>query len=231
MAKRTEFDDALKGIYRDNTEVQQEQTTDYRSLTAESVGSLILGVLSALTFLHWSLAIFPIMGIILGVTALRKILNATEELSGFEISTAGVALCVAFWIGGSTWLYYSYSYSAPPGYELLKFEELKGDPKTAKPSDKIIQYANERKKVFVVGHMYPGRKMTGIESFMLVPTLDHCKFCTPTRNPTEMIDIQMVDGLTASFRTRAVRVGGTFSYNPNHRPGELPYRIEADVFR
>ena len=231
MAKRTEFDDALKGIYRDNTDIQQEQTTDYRSLTAESVGSLILGVLSALTFLHWSLAIFPIMGIVLGVTALRKILNATEELSGFEISTAGVALCVLFWIAGYGWLYYSYSYSIPPGYEAITFDELKGDPKTGKLPDKIIQFAIDEKKVFLTGHMYPGRKMTGIESFMLVPTLDHCKFCTPTRNPTEMIDIQMVDGLTASFRTRAVRVGGTFSINPDYIVGELPYRIDADVFR
>ena len=231
MAKRTEFDDALKGIYRDNTDVQQEQTTDYRSLTAESVGSLILGVLSALTFLHWVWAIFPILGIILGVAALRKILNATEELSGFEIATAGVAFCAVFWTAGYGWLYYSYSYSIPPGYEVLSFDELKGDPKTGRLSDKIIQYAKDGQKVFVIGHMYPGRKMTGIESFMLVPTLDHCKFCTPTRNPTEMIDIQMVDGLTASFRTRAVRVGGTFSINPHYRSGELPYRIEADVFR
>ena len=231
MAKRTEFDDALKGIYRDNTEVQQEQTTDYRSLAAESVGSLVFGVLSALTFLHWSLAVFPIIGIILGVTALRKILNATEELSGFELSTAGVALSVVFWLGGSAWLYYSYSHSIPAGYEVLLFDELKGDPKTGKLPDRIIQFAKNEQKVFVAGFMYPGRKMTGIESFMLVPTLDHCKFCTPTRNPTEMIDIQMVDGLTASFRTRAVRVGGTFSINPHYRVGELPYRIEADVFR
>jgi hypothetical protein len=231
MARKTEFDDALKGRYRDNTDVQQEQTTDYRSLTAESVGSLILGVLSALTFLHWSLAIFPIMGIILGVAALRKILNASEELSGFEISTAGVALCVVFWIAGYGWLYYSYSYAIPSGYIPLSFNEIKADPKTGKLPDYIVQYAEEGQKVFLVGHMYPGRKMTGIESFMLVPTLDHCKFCTPTRNPTEMIDVQMVNGLTASFRTRQVRVGGIFSINPDYIAGELPYRIDADVFR
>ena len=231
MARKTEFDDALKGIYRDNSDVQQEQTTDYRSLTAESVGSLILGVLSALTFLHWSLAIFPIMGIVLGVAALRKILNATEELSGFEISTAGVALCALFWISGCGWLYYSYSFAIPPGYIALTFDELKADPKTHKVPDHIIRYAEEGQKVFLIGFMYPGRKMTGIESFMLVPTLDHCKFCTPTRNPTEMIDVQMVDGLTASFRTRAVRVGGVFSINPDYLHGELPYRIDADVFR
>jgi len=231
MARRTEFDDALKGIYSDNTEVRQEQTTDYRSLTAESVGSLILGVLSALTFLHWVLAIFPIMGIVLGVAALRKILNATEELSGFEISTAGVALCALFWAGGYAWLYYSYSYAVPPGYYPVSFAELKADPKTGKLPDTILKYAEEGQKVFLVGHMYPGRKMTGIESFMLVPTLEHCKFCTPTRNPTEMIDIQMVDGLTASFRTRPVRIGGVFSINPNYIAGELPYHIEADVFR
>ena len=231
MAKHTEFDDALKGRYRDNSIVQQEQTADYRSLAVESVGSLIFGVLSALTFLHWALAIFPIMGLILGVMALRKILNAVEELSGFEISTAGVTLCVVFWIAGYGWLYYSYSYAIPPGYIALSFDELKADPKTHKVSDNILQYAQDGQKVFLVGHMYPGRKMTGIESFMLVPTLEHCKFCTPTRNPTEMIDIQMVDGLTASFRTRAVRVGGTFSINPEYIHGELPYRIDADVFR
>ncbi len=231
MAKRTEFDDALKGIYHDYDEVRPEHTTDYRSLTAESVGSLVCGVLSALTFLHLALLVFPIMGIILGVTALRKILNASEELSGFEISSAGVALCVVFGLGGCGWQYYSYSYAIPPGYIALSFDEIKADPKTGKVPDYILKYAEEGQKVFLTGHMYPGRKMSGIESFMLVPTLDHCKFCTPTRNPTEMIDIQMVDGLTASFRTRPVRVGGIFSINPNYIAGELPYHIDADVFR
>ncbi len=231
MAKRTEFDDALRGVYHDYDEVHPEQTTDYRSLTAESVGSLILGILSSLMFFHWAFAIFPIMGIVLGVTALRKILNAREELSGFEISTAGVALSVIFMIAGFSWQYYSYSYSIPAGYIPLSFEDLKADPKTGQLPQHVIELAKSQQKVFMVGHMYPGRKMSGIESFMLVPTLEHCKFCNPTRNPTEMIDIQMIDGLTASFRTRPVRIGGTFYINMNYVSGELPYLIEADLFR
>jgi len=98
--RRVEFDDALKGYSRDHDAVLPDENTDYKSLTAESVGSLILGFLSALTFVSMLFVIFPLMGIVLGVTAIRKILRATEVHEGLNIASAGVALSAVMMITG-----------------------------------------------------------------------------------------------------------------------------------
>jgi hypothetical protein len=46
-----------------------------------------------------------------------------------------------------------------------------------------------------------------------------------------MISVHCVGDLKVPFRTRAVHVGGELYVNPAFRYGELPYHIEADIFR
>ncbi len=229
---KTEFDDALRGIYTDHDEVQQDQTTDYRQVATYAVGSLVFGILSAITFLHWSLAIFPILGLVLGIIGLKKILHAPDEVGGFTLTTCGIALSVVFWIGGYGWLAWSYFNSVPAGYIPIHFLELAADPKTGKLPEHIVELAEKGEKIFITGYMYPARKMAGIEDFTLVRTTEHCKFCSPTTNPCDMIYVHMIDGQRVSYRTRTVRVGGTLSVNQDYAlTGTAPYSIDADVFR
>lgn len=237
--RRTDFDDALRGYYQDHDEVRPDENADYRSLTAESVGSLILGGLSILVFVSGLFLIFPILGVILGVTAIRKILRASEELSGLGISNAGVALSILFAVSGSIYLYYSNSFSTPPGYVEIDFERLAADPRTGRIPPEILNLAVKTDEqgnpvsavpVFIEGYMFQTRKMNDIDSFVLVPALDQSRFGTVTRRPTEMIEVHL-NGFGVSYRTTPVRVGGLLYVNENPASGELPYRLEADVFR
>jgi hypothetical protein len=239
--RRTEFDDALKGYYQDHDEVLPDDNPDYRSLTAESVGSLILGVLSILTFISLIFIIFPLLGILLGVLAIRKILRASEELSGLGISTAGVALSLIFVIAGISYQVYAYSFETPPGYFKIDFTQLVADPQTGRIPEEIIaltpQYDDQGNQttfgipVFIEGYMYPTRQMTGIDRFMLVPAIEQGKFGATTRNPTEMIEVTLSGDLKVPYRTSPVRVGGILHVNEHDTAGETPYRLEADVFR
>jgi hypothetical protein len=238
--RHTEFDDALKGYYQDHDEVQPEDNPDYRSLTAESVGSLILGILSVLTFISLIFIIFPLLGMLLGVLAIRKILRASEELSGLGISTAGVALSLILAVAGISYQIYAYSFEIPPGYVEINFAMLAADPKTGRIPEGIIALTTHFDEqgnptsgvpVFIEGYMYPTRQMTDIDRFMLVPAIEQGKFGAATRNPTEMIEVTLSGGLRVPYRTSPVRVGGILSVNENDTAGETPYRLDADVFR
>ncbi|MDR0705512.1 MAG: DUF4190 domain-containing protein [Planctomycetaceae bacterium] len=239
--RRTEFDDALKGYYQDHDEVLPDDNPDYRSLTAESVGSLILGILSALTFISLLFLIFPLLGILLGMLAIRKILRASEELSGLGFSTAGVALSIIFSIAGISYQIYVYSFETPPGYVKIDFTQLVADPKTGHIPEEIIaltpQYDDQGNPktsgvpVFIEGYMYPTRQMTDIDRFMLVPAIKQGQFGATTRNPTEMVEVILSGDLKVPYRTSPVRVGGILYVNEHDTAGETPYRIEADVFR
>ena len=237
--RRGEFDDALKGYYQDHDEVLPEENLDYRSLTAESVGSLILGFLSILTFVSMLFVVFPIMGIVLGLTAIRKILRATQELEGMGIATAGVGLSAILAVAGMTYQIYMLQYEIPVGYEVIDFTMLTADSKTGRVPEQILMLAlhldgqgNEYyTPVFVEGYMFPTRQITEIKSFMLVPSVEQNKFGPSTRNPTEMIDVSFLGDLRVSYRSSPVKVGGMLIVNPNPKPGETPYSLKADIFR
>jgi len=237
--RRGEFDDALKGYYQDHDEVLPDEISDYRSLNAESVGSLILGVLSALTFVSILFVIFPIMGIVLGITAIRKILRATQELEGLGIASAGVALSTMLAIAGTAYQIYLTQYEVPAGYLEIDFSMLAADSRTGRIPEQIMQLTSHRGEdgneyftpVFIEGYMFPTRQTTAIRNFMLVPSIKQNPFGPTTRSPTEMIDVSLVGDLRISYRSSPVKVGGILQVNPNPNPGETPYLLKADVFR
>ena len=237
--RRGEFDDALKGYYQDHDEVLPDENTDYRSLTAESVGSLILGVLSVLTFVSLLFVVFPIMGIVLGITAIRKILRATQEHEGLGIASAGVGLSALLAIAGTVYQVYMTQYEVPFGYVEIDFSDLIADSKTGRIPEDILRltpYLDEQgnahePQVFIEGYMYPTRQMTEIRSFMLVPTVEQGAFGSLTRNPTQMVDVTLLGDLRATYRSSPVKVGGTLIVNPSPPPGTTPYSLKANVFR
>jgi hypothetical protein len=238
--RRGEFDDALKGYYQDHDAVLPDENTDYRSLTAESVGSLILGFLSVLTFISMLFVIFPIMGIVLGITAIRKILRATQELEGLWTASAGVGLSAFLAIAGTVYHVYMAQYEVPAGYVLITFSDLTADPKTGRIPEHILRLTphkdslgniQEGTPIFIEGYMYPTRQRTEIRSFMLVPAVEQGQFGSFTRNPSQMIDVTLLGDLRISYRTTPVRVGGTLVVKPDPAAGTTPYSLKADVFR
>jgi len=238
--RRGEFDDALKGYYQDHDEVLPDENTDYRSLTAESVGSLILGFLSALTFVSMLFVIFPIMGIVLGVTAIRKILRATKELGGLGIASAGVGLSAFMMIAGAAYQMYMMRYEIPAGYVVLDFADLVADHRTGRIPDNILRltpHLDERGNahpgtpVFIEGYMFPTRQTTELRNFMLVPSVGQGPFGSLTRDPTQMIDVSFVGDLRVPYRSTPIKVGGILIVNPDRAVGETPYSLRAEIFR
>ena len=238
--RRGEFDDALKGYYADHDEVLPDEKIDYQSLAAESVGALILGFLSILTFVSMLFLIFPIMGIVLGITAIRKILRSTETHTGLGVASAGVALSAILALAGTTYQVYMMRYEVPAGYLPINFEMLAADPRTGHIPDEIRWLSPRRDAhgnehfgtpVFIEGFMFPTRQRTEIRSFTLVPSVGQGQFGSLTRNPTEMIDVTLIGELRVSYRSSPVKVGGILIVNPNPEPGSTPYSLRADVFR
>ena len=234
-----EFDDALKGYSRDHDAVLPDEVTDYKSLTASSVGSLILGVLSALIFIDMMFVIFPLMGIVLGVMAVRTILKATTELEGLGIASAGVGLCATLLVAGSVYHAYQARHADPFGYVRIEWSDLLADPRTGRIPDNILRLAPHLDEqgnlqpatpILIEGYMHYTTHQTGLRSFMLI----HARrgpFCPPTPNPSQMIDVTLSGDLRVSYRTGRIRVGGTLTVNPDPAPGTTPYSLRADVLR
>jgi len=76
----------------------REMTDDlesYQSLSNASVVSLVLGVLSVLSFAHWFFScLFPPLAILTGLLAIRRINAAPEVWAGKRLAQLGVGLAI-----------------------------------------------------------------------------------------------------------------------------------------
>jgi len=214
--------------------MQETVETSYRSLSGIAVASVVFGLLSAVTFLDWSLALVPVIGIALGWIALRRIRRNPEESVGRNWALTGMALCAAFWIGGYVRLTYAYFNQTPAGYVLLSFKDLQ--PPADRPDLRFTETAEmlDKRKVFVWGWMTPGRQKSGIREFLLINDPGTCTFCAPQPRPTELIRVKLADHQSIEYTTRQIGIGGEFTLHsdPNDQAmGGLVYQIEADCFR
>ena len=196
-----------------------------------AVASLVFGVLSILTVFSWFFAVVPLLGIMLGRLALHRIRDFPGELTGRGLAWAGVAVSLGLWIFGCACLVFTRYREVPYGYTALSFESLQPDKDV--PGEKIPPAILDLqdKKVFIKGHMYPGRRSMGIKQFILVPTIDHCKFCSRQLKSTEMILVTLAGDLNTRYRSRLTGFGGKLRIDAEQASrafGGLPYRIEAD---
>ena len=202
----------------------------YRAFCPAAVVSIVVGALSILSALHWSLALVPMVGIGLGWRAVQRIRRAPDEWTGLGLARLGIGLSAGFWLVGYGWLFFARVSEVPYGYERVGYEALQPDPNT--PTMPIPQTALDMqdKRVFVKGYMKPLRRQTGIKEFTLCPSNGECPFCTPNPKPTEMIRIVLQGDLETVFTTHVVGVGGRFQVDPSSANG-IPYSVEADYLR
>ncbi|MDR1958298.1 MAG: hypothetical protein LBQ54_04540 [Planctomycetaceae bacterium] len=227
----TDFDQSLTQL-----DVEEMNSGDakrsYLNFNIMAIAAFVLSVLSPLTFLNWRLVPIPFAALILGGIAARKTINSPQEIGGFHFAVA--SLVIAFFLGGTctVWNYRVDSKRVPPGYIAIDFEEMQHDHKTKELPEKIVKIGKEGRKIYLKGYMYQGRQMSGIKNFVLVRTKEHCKFCSPLQNPTDMIDIYLTGGKTVNYRTTPVYIGGVLHVDETAiSRGTIPYFIEADIFR
>jgi len=235
MSSPSDFSSQRVAILPDDTASMQEKVeTSYRALSGLAVASTVFGVLSAATFLDWSLAVVPAIGIALGWIALRRIRRNPAESMGLNWARAGIALSAAMWIGAYGWMTYRYFHQTPPGYLLIDYRQLQPPPD--RPDLRVSEDAEmlDKRKVFVWGYMSPGRQKSGIREFLLTDDAGACTFCAPQPRPTQLIRVKLINNLKTEYTTRLIGVGGEFTVHTDPREegmGGLVYQVEADCLR
>jgi hypothetical protein len=204
----------------------------YRAVSTVAVASLIVGLLSPLAVLDWSLVAIPAIGLPLAAYAWWKVRRHADELTGAAAARAGFALSLVFAILGPAVLVYEYQTELPEGYARVSYAELQPDPAQASQLVPPSALALEGKKIFIKGYIYPGRQKDGIREFLLVRDQGECCF---GGNPkiTDRIQVSLVDPLRLTYEPRLHKVGGTFHVEA--RPatidgakGGVFYHLKAD---
>lgn len=207
----------------------------YRAVNGFAVASLVFGVLSALTLVGWSMAVFPIAGILMAWLAFRRFRRNPEEQTGRSFAKWGLSLSIGLWSVGYGYLTYLYYTAAPPGYLPISYKALQPDPTL--PDELVPPLAEElhknKQRVFVRGYMFRARQRSGIKEFVLVDDPGACSFCAPKPKVTQLILVKLKGSLRTDFTTHMVGVGGEFSLHkePEKEMGGLYYKIEADVIK
>lgn len=214
----------------ETTAAETSSAPQYRALCPAAVASVVVGALSVLSGVHWSLAAVPLLGIGLGWHALRKIREAPNEWTGLPLAWIGIGLSVGLWTIGWGWLILAGASEVPYGYQRVSYEMLQPDPNA--PAEPIPQSARDMqdKRVFIKGYMQPRRQQTGIKEFILCPTNGACPFCIPNPKRTEMIRVVLQGDLETAYTTHLIGAGGRFQVDPAD-PSGVPYSLEVDYLR
>ena len=229
MQNENEFDKSLTGVGYKGMKTKAGFRR-YIEVNAVALISIVLGLIGIATFFAWQMVFVPVIGLFVGLWALYRHLDSPTEVGGFHLAVTGIVLSAVMALGGSSLEIWRYYFSVPRGYTVVDFADMALD-KNGKIPEKIAQLGRENKKIYIKGYMYQSKRRSGLTNFILVRSVEHCKFCSPFQNPADMIDIYCVGGLKVNYRTTTVKVGGTFYVNENFRPGDMPYLIEADQFR
>ena len=204
----------------------------YRALSSAAVASLIVGVLSAMAILGWSLVAVPIVGVVLGTYAWLHVRSRADELSGAGIARAGLALSCFFLVLGPGWLTYEYLTEVPDGYRRTSYAELQPDPNQIGQQVPPSAMELDGKKIFIKGYVYPGRQTDRIRDFLLVRDRGECCFGGDPKI-TDRIQVTLEDPLRLTYRPRLHKLGGTFRVEPapttiDGAPGGIFYHLKAD---
>lgn len=204
----------------------------YRALSTAAVAALIVGLLSSLAILDWTLVAIPVAGVLLGAIAWMNVRRRRAELTGEGLARAGFVLSLVFLIAGPAWLIYDFMTELPDGYLRVSYSELQPDPAERGQVVPPSAIDLEGKKIFIKGYVYPGRQTKGIREFLLVRDRGECCF---GGNPkiTDRIQVTLEEPLRLTYEPRLHKLGGTFHVEPldstiDGAKGGVFYHLKAD---
>jgi len=228
---KKEFDKELTGVGYKGLR-SRVGLRGYRAINTLALVSIALGLVGVTTFFVWQFVFLSLLAAGLGTWALLSYLNSPEEVTGYYLAVSGIVISLVIGTAGAGWFAWNYYHSVPKGYLVVDFADMALDKTTRKLPENIVALGRERKKVFIKGYMYQGgQQRSNLRNFMMVRTVEHCKFCSPHTNPTDMIEVVLANDMKINLRTTPIRVGGTLYVNENFAYGELPYFIVADVIK
>ncbi len=213
----------------------------YRALSSLAILAMVLGVASlmmiptALNSLEASLLLapLPVVGLLVGLRAWRRIVQAPDELTGKPIAIVGVGLSLASLIGGLLLASVVYATEVPDGYRRVTFGQLKPDEAER---DRHLSIPTEvesldGQKVFIKGYMRPPAHRFGIEQFLLVRDNNECCFGKNIPAYYDRIQVELAGNLRTDYSRRMFRAAGTLKIDPSqaHDGSELPaFRLVTD---
>lgn len=205
----------------------------YKALSSAAVVSVLLGGLGLLTFFSAGFGLLSLVGLLLGVHAMRSIRDRGSELTGASLARLGTLLSLVSLVGG--WSYHGYVYATevPEGYQRIGYAELQ--PPEAAPPGTIPATARQLdgQRVFIKGYVFPGLQTKGIRQFVLVRDKGDCCF---GGNPkiTDRIQVQLKAPLSIDFHEGLFRLAGTFHVGvgaASEGLGQAIYHLDADHVR
>ena len=222
-------------IELESPESTAEQYEQYRALSTSAVASLIVGLLSCLAFLDWTLVAIPVIGVPLSLLSLAKIKRRGNELTGLGLAKTGLALSLLFVVLGPSWLTYQYVTELPEGYQRISYAELQPEAAQAGQQVPPSALALEGKKIFLKGYVYPGRRKKGIRRFLLVRDRGECCFGGDPKI-TDRILVTLEDPLRLEYQPRLHKLGGTFHVEVqgkaiDNAKGGVFYHLKADYLQ
>ena len=224
-----EFDESISKITKEEIS-GRGITVGYRAVSVLAVIAFILSLLTPLMLLSNWFIIFPLIGAICGAFGLYNILSCPFDYTGRGFALGGIIFSFVLGIAAAGWGVYLYYFNIPYGYTAVNFQELQPDER-GRLSERVVKLAEDKRKVYIKGYMYPGRQLSGIQSFTMVRSQEHCKFCQTQISSHDKIGVFCLGDLRATFRTKSVHIGGVLYINEDIRYGDPAYFIEADLFR
>jgi hypothetical protein len=210
-----------------------DEAVRYRALGGVAIAAAALAVCSPLAFLDWWLAVVPVLGLVLGLVALRDIAARPDVLTGRPLAIASIVVSAASLVGGLGYLAMVYAAELPEGFKRLNYamlQPLDGDPPDAVPE---TARAMDGRNVLLKGYMYPGKQQQGITQFLLVRDQGDCCF---GGNPkiTDRVLVQLRDPSGIPFSPRLTKIAGRFAIRPAGTAaldGGVLYHLEGAVAR
>ena len=192
-----------------------ERYQAYRAVSAPAVASFGLGLLSVLTFFQWVFAVVPLLGILLGLAALRQLRSRPYELTGLPMALAGIILSTVMLPAGCGWLYYVYATEVPPDAVRISYDLFKPTPEEMEKGEFPPPAAQEMdgQRVFLKGYMFPGTKSHEVKEFTLCRDSGECCFGGQPK-PWDMVRVIMKDPPRAENTTWQRKVAGVLRVRP-----------------
>lgn len=207
----------------------------YKPIPPMAPVSALLGICSLSGLLSPLGVLFSVFGSLLGFLALRQIQSAEGDLGGRKIATLGMTMSAVLCLSGTALHIYWYQTEVPDGYQRISFGadiSRKGfvvEEGVGKAHPDIV--ALEGKPLFIKGYMYPGTQLEDLTTFLLCRDNGDCCFGGQPKL-TDMIQVKLKDGLTASHTQHLVSVAGVFRLRDLRKAGNLEpaFELEATHF-
>ncbi|MDR1478379.1 MAG: DUF4190 domain-containing protein [Planctomycetaceae bacterium] len=230
-----EFEQVLSTVTKEELGVSGVRV-GYRAVSILAVVAFFLSLFTPLMLLSSWFMLCPAVGLFCGIWALIRILSSPFDYTGRAFAVAGIVVSFIFATTAGVFGIWQYYYTVPVGYTVVDFLEFRPDQDKYKGnklniSPRIMELAADHRKVYIRGYMMPGNQLGGIQDFMMVRSKAHCKFCSPEKNPFDMVTVHCRGDLRAAFRMNSVSIGGELYLNEDYMYGSLPFHIEADLIR